>query len=216
MRATPEKTAASAAGLKRFFTGAPCRAGHVAERLVSNGMCVVCHNAQTGAAHKRRRAKNPPRRRCTPQEYYQRYKETRRRYAEANKERLAEYRKEWSAANPDLIKAKSAKWRRANPDKVRAFGAKRRADKFRATPKWADRAAITAIYAKARELSAAGEEPLHVDHTIPLNSPIVCGLHVHWNLQILSRGENIRKGNRVAGVGVEGISMPELTRQFGK
>ena len=30
-------------GLKRYFTGEPCERGHIAERWVCNGLCVVCH-----------------------------------------------------------------------------------------------------------------------------------------------------------------------------
>lgn len=36
------REAARAAGLKRFFTGKPCRHGHVAERYVSGTACVEC------------------------------------------------------------------------------------------------------------------------------------------------------------------------------
>ena len=33
---------AKAAGLRRYFTGKPCRHGHVDERYVSNEGCVIC------------------------------------------------------------------------------------------------------------------------------------------------------------------------------
>jgi hypothetical protein len=33
------RDAASALGLKRFFTGGPCKHGHVAERIVSSHRC---------------------------------------------------------------------------------------------------------------------------------------------------------------------------------
>lgn len=33
---------ARAAGRKRFYTGVPCKYGHVDERLVSNGGCATC------------------------------------------------------------------------------------------------------------------------------------------------------------------------------
>jgi hypothetical protein len=36
---------AKAKGLKRYFTGKPCKHGHVAERQVSNATCVECERA---------------------------------------------------------------------------------------------------------------------------------------------------------------------------
>ena len=39
------RDAASALGLKRFFTGEPCKHGHVAERIVSSHRCTECDRA---------------------------------------------------------------------------------------------------------------------------------------------------------------------------
>lgn len=77
-----------------------------------------------------------------------------------------------------------------------AYTAKRRAAKLRATPSWANAAAIKTIYEEAKRLSILTGIPHHVDHIIPLQGSLVCGLHVENNLQILTASENSRKKNR--------------------
>lgn len=42
-------------GLRRFYTGKPCKGGHVAERYVTNGQCVPC-NAFTARLREARRS----------------------------------------------------------------------------------------------------------------------------------------------------------------
>lgn len=70
------------------------------------------------------------------------------------------------------------------------FGAQKRAKKLKATPVWADLEKIKLIY-KNRP---AGH---HVDHIVPLNSPVVCGLHWEGNLQYLPARENLSKRNKL-------------------
>jgi hypothetical protein len=51
---------ARALGLKRFFTGKPCRRGHIAERSVSGGTCRECQYAyarKRWAANKNKRGR---------------------------------------------------------------------------------------------------------------------------------------------------------------
>lgn len=54
---------------------------------------------------------------------------------------------------------------------------------------------IARVYAKARKRRHNGEN-VHVDHDIPLSHPLVCGLHVPWNLVILSEADHIEKTKR--------------------
>ena len=68
--------------------------------------------------------------------------------------------------------------------------AKRRASKLNATPKFVNLDKIKEIYKNCPK----GYE---VDHIIPLRSKIVCGLHVHWNLQYLTPSDNLKKSNKL-------------------
>ena len=87
-------------------------------------------------------------------------------------------------------------YRANNPSKFAARAAARRARKLRATPPWADREAIAAIYAECRRISRETGILHHVDHIYPLKGKTGCGLHVHYNLQIIPATENLSKGNR--------------------
>jgi 5-methylcytosine-specific restriction endonuclease McrA len=67
---------------------------------------------------------------------------------------------------------------------------------YRAWPDWAvypDE--LRAIYRECHRLRAQGK-PYTVDHIVPLRSPLVCGLHVPWNLQVITEAENTAKSNK--------------------
>lgn len=70
-----------------------------------------------------------------------------------------------------------------------------------ATPKWADRTAINAVYAQASKLNKGRNRRSNygtrfvVDNIVPIQGKNVCGLHVHWNLQVITSAANHRKYN---------------------
>jgi hypothetical protein len=59
----------------------------------------------------------------------------------------------------------------------------------KATPNWEGDELIKLVYLKAQEFGFA------VDHIIPVNHELVCGLHTWNNLQLLSTSENSKKYN---------------------
>ncbi len=46
-------------GLKRFYTGEPCKHGHIDERYVSTGYCAECHRVSYRVGYVKRRDGNP-------------------------------------------------------------------------------------------------------------------------------------------------------------
>ena len=66
-----------------------------------------------------------------------------------------------------------------------------------ATPSWlseSDTLHTKRFYEIAVAMSEEGVKH-EVDHIIPVNHPLVCGLHVPWNLQIITYEQNKAKGN---------------------
>jgi hypothetical protein len=98
-------------GLKHYFTGEPCKRGHIAERMVSSRDCPECARA----LRREWRAANPERQR----EHY-------RAWQAANPEKNREKERKWRAANPEKARERARRWWTANKDKVNQRRAARR------------------------------------------------------------------------------------------
>jgi hypothetical protein len=96
----------------------------------------------------------------------------------------------WLEQNPEKRKAASEAYRKRNPDYYRQYASLRTRYVQQAKPKWVDEEKLLAFYTLAVELG------LEVDHIIPIKHKNVCGLHVPANLQLLTRSENAKKGNK--------------------
>lgn len=90
----------------------------------------------------------------------------------------------------------SLAWAKKYPEKQNALNMKRHAAKLRRTPPWADLTAIAWFYKEAQRLTKLTGIKYVVDHIVPLRGKKVSGLHVETNLQVITKAENSRKGNR--------------------
>ena len=127
-------------------------------------------------------------------------KQKNKEWKQANKDKVAEYDKAWQQSNKDKKSKNYKNWQVNNRAKVNSYNSYRRALELQATPKWltaSHKLHIECKYSLAAMLSKHTAEQHHVDHIVPLNGKTVCGLHVPWNLQVLTAKENLSKSNKV-------------------
>lgn len=139
---------------------------------------------------------------------YQKRKAATDAWIERNLERTRKKQKEWALKNKEKVKQSSRKtylkhkkerikkvtdYAKKNPHKINARSAFYRALKIKATPKWLSKDQKEML-AKFYENCPKG---MQVDHIVPLRGKTVCGLHVPWNLQYLTKEENCKKSNKL-------------------
>jgi 5-methylcytosine-specific restriction endonuclease McrA len=181
---------AKAAGAKYYFTGAPCKHGHIAPRK-TKGSCVECLKVEWEKAN------------ITRAEYFRAYnesdagKQAKRRYYETNKEQVI------ARANARPVEERTRhreKYKKQNPDLYKALNSVRKRRHKNATPPWVtqeQKEAIKGLYLHAMRLTKITGERYVVDHIIPLINPNVCGLHVPWNLRVITQEQNLLKSNKL-------------------
>jgi len=195
-------SAARAAGAKKYFTGKPCKYGHLAERLASTGSCTRCneinnllwdaaHRQQRSEAAKSRRQENPEKQREAVRRHYISNKEKRlafaRRYAEKHRILIAEKRRLPASRVRDRERLR--KWRKDNPESVKMSTSRRRAVIGNHS-----RADISEILGWQRNKCAYCRVSLrkgfHLDHILPIAKG---GSNFRANLQALCPDCNLRK-----------------------
>jgi hypothetical protein len=155
----------------RYFTGKACIKGHVAERYTANKTCCECANAIANKT----KAKD------------------RNKYVRSSGE--------WQRKNPDKVAAYQRARNKKNPAQRNLWTASYRSAKDARQPSWLNSAQLfemESVYNYCAALRNVGLD-YHVDHIVPLRGDNVSGLHVPWNLQVITGAENMSKGNRFNG-----------------
>lgn len=192
-------------GLSNYFTGKPCKHGHISQRKTTNGGCIECERIWANE----RREENPAH-----------SKEIAARYRAKNKERILREQREHRRNNPELTKMyraryaeksliQTAKYRQENKERIREYSRKyyienrakrcsweqnRRAAK-KSSGKISD-ADVVRLKRLQRGLCATCETKLnkyHIDHTIPLS---LGGLNTFHNIQLLCPHCNLKKNSK--------------------
>jgi len=176
-------------GAKYYFTGERCKHGHIALRK-TKGACVECMKVEWKEALLKRAA------------YFTKYNKSdagqasKERYYHANREAVIARAQ---ARSPEEKRVHRNAWKTNNPVQVLADNKVRRRKHRQATPPWLTRkqkGEIRQLYQIAITMSRTTGEPYVVDHIIPLRGNEVCGLHVPWNLRVVTREENLKKSNK--------------------
>ncbi len=206
-----------------YFTNKPCRYGHVSKRRTATGVCCICETIEQqkngkvrnerflqkhGVQYRRNYLKSHYRK--NKSRYLKRTRDWQLKNPEkvksyVNKEYMKNYLKKWWVENKDKQKEYSKreytklsrkKWNRTHKGKKLFYTRNRQWVIKRATPKWANLLAIKMIYEQAAQRTKHTNLPHEVDHIIPLQGKLVCGLHVDYNLQILTKEEHKTKLNK--------------------
>ena len=118
---------------------------------------------------------------------------------EKNKDRIIKKVIEWQQNNKEKYAAKSKRCHEKTKHIKFAWQALARAAKRNAVPKWINeelKQEIQKFYIEARSKTKETGINYEVDHIVPLMGENVCGLHVPWNLRVITRYENRSKANR--------------------
>jgi hypothetical protein len=181
-----DRATAKATGATHYYTGLPCIRGHIALRK-TKGSCVECMK-EDWAIDNKKRAEKPK---------SEASKEAGRRYYEKNKEAV----KARANARPLEERVRHKKAHKQNhPEYYKSLTSVRKRRHRKASPRWLtkdQKLAMRHLYLQAMELTKLTGERYVVDHIVPLISDEVCGLHVPWNLRVITQEENLRKSNKL-------------------
>lgn len=159
-----------------------------------DGYALHCRDC-TSARKRKAYYANPGQRERSIERSRTRWKDNPAGVLEANRQSYQKHRKK----RIKRVIAREKQRKKEDPAWRTAWGAWKTNKARGRVPAWVDfNADILPIY---RQLYEEHDPRVYVvDHIVPINGVLVCGLHVKENLQILTKKENGAKGNEWEGV----------------
>lgn len=201
-------------GLNYYFTGKPCKRGHISKRYVS-GACAECQKEKSKSYTENNREKEKERKRVSHQKHKAKHLEMTKAWQKRNREKVTATVAKWRERNRDKVNARAAqlrhqnpekqkeadrRWRAKNPQKAAKKDSRKRAAKLERIPVWFGEFDDFVIQEAHALAALRGDETgitWHVDHMLPMRGRSISGLHCADNIQVIPAAMNVRKINKM-------------------
>ncbi len=201
-------------GLRRFFTGEPCKNGHIDERNTRNRTCMACANALQNEREKNKAALGIIKRfstgifsasdarllglvDCYTGKPCVRGHIAYRRASDGKcRECLKQKNRVRAENNRDYMNAAIRKWKKKNLIKIRSYGAKRRARRNESNSHYTENDVNRIMRLQKKKCAncmACCESEFHIDHIMPIS---LGGSNSADNIQILCPQCNLKKASK--------------------
>jgi hypothetical protein len=214
------KADAKSLGLTRYFSGKPCRHGHIDERSVANGDCISCARNTSKRMYNNNRKKYLNKAKDFYIENRGSKLEYARQYRTENRDQISETKRLIHQRNPEKMRSRVREWKRFNRKN---------------NPEFMMLESMRAMVRRVLESTGSGKEnrtvelvgytpdqlrnhiesqfkpgmswdnrsEWHIDHIIPMVKMVRAGLTDQslinglWNLQPLWKHENLKKSDKL-------------------